>query len=135
MAVNDCYPPGTCHNEKRNTFLHPVTGQVPEENKKFDLKISALDMSNKAGGKRTATNSDISNHTMVSELPPERPSVRVSPAPKAGCQAGILGNVLACAAVSAGSKEQLRCSDQNLIENQHLDEGFSTSALLVCCAC
>lgn len=26
------------HNERRNTFLHPVTGQVPEENKKFDLK-------------------------------------------------------------------------------------------------
>ncbi|XP_074178229.1 pleckstrin homology domain-containing family A member 6 isoform X10 [Rhinolophus sinicus] len=67
------------HNEKRNTFLHPVTGQVPEENKKFDLKIrSALDMSNKAVGKRTATNSDISNHSMVSELPPERPSVRAT---------------------------------------------------------
>lgn len=66
------------HNEKRNTFLHPVTGQVPEENKKFDLKILALDMSNKAGGKRTATNSDISNHNMVSELPPERPSVRAT---------------------------------------------------------
>nr|XP_019566939.1 PREDICTED: pleckstrin homology domain-containing family A member 6 isoform X2 [Rhinolophus sinicus] len=67
------------HNEKRNTFLHPVTGQVPEENKKFDLKIrSALDMSNKAVGKRTATNSDLSNHSMVSELPPERPSVRAT---------------------------------------------------------
>uniref|UniRef100_A0A671FBH0 Pleckstrin homology domain containing A6 n=1 Tax=Rhinolophus ferrumequinum TaxID=59479 RepID=A0A671FBH0_RHIFE len=66
------------HNERRNTFLHPVTGQVPEENKKFDLKISALDMSNKAGGKRTATSSDISNHNMVSELPPERPSVRAT---------------------------------------------------------
>lgn len=26
------------HNERRNTFLHPVTGQVPEENKKFNLK-------------------------------------------------------------------------------------------------
>lgn len=67
------------HNERRNTFLHPVTGQVPEENKKFDLKISALDMSNKAGGKRPATtNSDISNHNMVSEVPPERPSVRAT---------------------------------------------------------
>ncbi|XP_037680906.1 pleckstrin homology domain-containing family A member 6 isoform X3 [Choloepus didactylus] len=67
------------HNEKRNTFLHPVTGQAPEENKKFDLKISALDMSNKTGGKRPATtNSDISNHNMVSEVPPERPSVRAT---------------------------------------------------------
>lgn len=40
---------------------------------------SALDMSNKAGGKRsTTTNSDLTNHSMVSEVPPERPSVRVS---------------------------------------------------------
>ncbi|XP_008266759.2 pleckstrin homology domain-containing family A member 6 isoform X18 [Oryctolagus cuniculus] len=67
------------HNERQNTFLHPVTGQVPEENKKFDLKTSALDMSNKAGGKRPGTSdSDISNHTMVSEVPPERPSVRAT---------------------------------------------------------
>ncbi|XP_043424382.1 pleckstrin homology domain-containing family A member 6 isoform X6 [Prionailurus viverrinus] len=67
------------HNERRNTFLHPVTGQVPEENKKFNLKTSALDMSNKAGGKRPAiTNSDTSNHSMVSEVPPERPSVRAT---------------------------------------------------------
>ncbi|XP_045038286.2 pleckstrin homology domain-containing family A member 6 isoform X4 [Desmodus rotundus] len=67
------------HNERRNTFLHPVTGQVPEENKKFDLKTSALDMSNKAGGKRPATtNSDVSNHNMVSEVPPERPGVRAT---------------------------------------------------------
>ncbi|XP_066117724.1 pleckstrin homology domain-containing family A member 6 isoform X10 [Saccopteryx bilineata] len=72
------------HNERRNTFLHPVTGQVPEENKKFDLKIAALDMSNKAGGKRPATtNRDISNNNMVSGVPPERPSVRVIPASKA----------------------------------------------------
>ncbi|XP_055276053.1 pleckstrin homology domain-containing family A member 6 isoform X9 [Moschus berezovskii] len=66
------------HNERRNTFLHPLTGQVPEENKKFDLKISALDMSNKAGGKRSATTSDLTNHSMVSEVPPERPSVRAT---------------------------------------------------------
>ncbi|XP_061043431.1 pleckstrin homology domain-containing family A member 6 isoform X2 [Eubalaena glacialis] len=67
------------HNERRNTFLHPLTGQVPEENKKFDLKISTLDMSNKAGGKHpTTTNSDLSNHNMVSEVPPERPSVRAT---------------------------------------------------------
>lgn len=67
------------HNERQNTFLHPVTGKVPEENKKFDLKTSALDMSNKTGGKRPGTSdSDISNHTMVSEVPPERPSVRAT---------------------------------------------------------
>ncbi|XP_011845840.1 PREDICTED: pleckstrin homology domain-containing family A member 6 isoform X1 [Mandrillus leucophaeus] len=67
------------HNERRNTFLHPVTGHVPDENKTFDLKISALDMSNKTGGKRPATtNSDIPNHNMVSEVPPERPSVRAT---------------------------------------------------------
>uniref|UniRef100_G1SSA3 Pleckstrin homology domain containing A6 n=1 Tax=Oryctolagus cuniculus TaxID=9986 RepID=G1SSA3_RABIT len=36
-------------------------------------------MSNKAGGKRPGTSdSDISNHTMVSEVPPERPSVRAT---------------------------------------------------------
>ncbi|KFO24373.1 Pleckstrin homology domain-containing family A member 6 [Fukomys damarensis] len=67
------------HNERRNTFRHPVTGQVPEENKKFDLKILALDMSSKTGGKRPAiTNSDTANHNMVSEVPPERPSVRAT---------------------------------------------------------
>uniref|UniRef100_A0A673T0F3 Pleckstrin homology domain containing A6 n=1 Tax=Suricata suricatta TaxID=37032 RepID=A0A673T0F3_SURSU len=67
------------HNERRNTFLHPVTGQIPEENKKFNLKTSALDMSNKAGGKRPAiTNSDTSNHNMVSEVLPERPSIRAT---------------------------------------------------------
>ncbi|XP_054191143.1 pleckstrin homology domain-containing family A member 6 isoform X46 [Homo sapiens] len=36
-------------------------------------------MSNKTGGKRPATtNSDIPNHNMVSEVPPERPSVRAT---------------------------------------------------------
>ncbi|XP_033053434.1 pleckstrin homology domain-containing family A member 6 isoform X15 [Trachypithecus francoisi] len=71
------------HNERRNTFLHPVTGQVPDENKTFDLKISTLDMSNKTGGKRPATtNSDIPNHNMVSEVPPERPSVRATRTPR-----------------------------------------------------
>ncbi|XP_061043440.1 pleckstrin homology domain-containing family A member 6 isoform X10 [Eubalaena glacialis] len=36
-------------------------------------------MSNKAGGKHpTTTNSDLSNHNMVSEVPPERPSVRAT---------------------------------------------------------
>ncbi|XP_073904667.1 pleckstrin homology domain-containing family A member 6 isoform X6 [Castor canadensis] len=71
------------HNERRNTFQHPVTGQVPEENKKFDLKTLALDMSNKTGGKRPATtNSDISNHNMVSEVPPERPNIRATRTPR-----------------------------------------------------
>ncbi|XP_059944432.1 pleckstrin homology domain-containing family A member 6 [Mesoplodon densirostris] len=36
-------------------------------------------MSNKAGGKHpTTANSDLSNHNMVSEVPPERPSVRAT---------------------------------------------------------
>uniref|UniRef100_A0A8C2VJ69 Pleckstrin homology domain containing A6 n=2 Tax=Chinchilla lanigera TaxID=34839 RepID=A0A8C2VJ69_CHILA len=36
-------------------------------------------MSNKTGGKRPATtNSDIANHNMVSEVPPERPNVRAA---------------------------------------------------------
>ncbi|EFB17060.1 hypothetical protein PANDA_006663, partial [Ailuropoda melanoleuca] len=36
-------------------------------------------MSNKAGGKQPAiTNSDVPNHNMVSEVPPERPSVRAT---------------------------------------------------------
>ncbi|XP_031793062.1 pleckstrin homology domain-containing family A member 6 isoform X10 [Sarcophilus harrisii] len=65
------------HNERRNTFLHPVTGQIPEENKRFDLRKSASDMSSKTGGKRsTTTSSDTANNNMVSEVPPERPNVR-----------------------------------------------------------
>uniref|UniRef100_A0A2K5HU16 PH domain-containing protein n=1 Tax=Colobus angolensis palliatus TaxID=336983 RepID=A0A2K5HU16_COLAP len=40
-------------------------------------------MSNKTGGKRPATtNSDIPNHNMVSEVPPERPSVRATRTPR-----------------------------------------------------
>lgn len=36
-------------------------------------------MSNKTGGKRSATiNSDIANHNMVSEVPPERPNIRAT---------------------------------------------------------
>ncbi|XP_051060114.1 pleckstrin homology domain-containing family A member 6 isoform X4 [Phodopus roborovskii] len=66
------------HNGRRNTFQHPVTGQVPEENKKFNLKISALDMSNKAGGKRSGTVTENSNIRMVSEDPPERPNIRAT---------------------------------------------------------
>ncbi|XP_074920978.1 pleckstrin homology domain-containing family A member 6 isoform X11 [Chelonoidis abingdonii] len=80
------------HNERRNTFLHPVTGHIPEENTRFDLRLpnSTVDMSSKAGGKRPATiSSESSNHTMVSEMPQERPNGRrvlraaSSPSPKA----------------------------------------------------
>ncbi|XP_030417375.1 pleckstrin homology domain-containing family A member 6 isoform X11 [Gopherus evgoodei] len=80
------------HNERRNTFLHPVTGHIPEENARFDLRLpnSTVDMSSKAGGKRPATiSSESSNHTMVSEMPQERPNGRSvlraasSPSPKA----------------------------------------------------
>ncbi|XP_059852228.1 pleckstrin homology domain-containing family A member 6 isoform X6 [Delphinus delphis] len=40
-------------------------------------------MSNKTGGKRpTTANSDLSNHNMVSEVPPERPSVRATRTPR-----------------------------------------------------
>nr|XP_020008509.1 pleckstrin homology domain-containing family A member 6 [Castor canadensis] len=40
-------------------------------------------MSNKTGGKRPATtNSDISNHNMVSEVPPERPNIRATRTPR-----------------------------------------------------
>ncbi|XP_039768706.1 pleckstrin homology domain-containing family A member 6 isoform X7 [Ornithorhynchus anatinus] len=67
------------HNEKRTTFLHPVTGQIAEENKRFDLKHSSVDMSSKTGGKRPAkAPNDTPGHNMVSETPPERPSVKAS---------------------------------------------------------
>ncbi|XP_069732157.1 pleckstrin homology domain-containing family A member 6 isoform X3 [Phaenicophaeus curvirostris] len=65
------------HNERRNTFLHPVTGQIPEDNSRLDVPKLTLDMSSKAGGKRPATiPSEAPNHTMVSEVPPERPGGR-----------------------------------------------------------
>lgn len=98
-------------------------------------------MSNKAGGKRPAiTNSDVSKHNMVSEVPPERPSVRVSLAPKARCQAGVLGNIRARPAVSTGfpragevMREEWRVgreegSYQHLAEDPSLDRGLSTLA-------
>ncbi|XP_072212103.1 pleckstrin homology domain-containing family A member 6 isoform X1 [Excalfactoria chinensis] len=69
------------HNERRNTFLHPVTGQLPEENSKLDVQKQTLDMSSKAGSKRLAnsssSSSEPSNHTMVTEVAPERPGGRV----------------------------------------------------------
>ncbi|XP_078248037.1 pleckstrin homology domain-containing family A member 6 isoform X7 [Pogona vitticeps] len=81
------------HNERRNTFLHPVTGQIPEENNQFDLQSSALDMSNKASNKRpAAVNSEPSNHTMVSEVPQERPNGRASRSSRKGIAFGKRSN-------------------------------------------
>ncbi|XP_054037503.1 pleckstrin homology domain-containing family A member 6 isoform X3 [Rissa tridactyla] len=76
------------HNERRNTFLHPVTGQVPEDNSRLDLQKPTLDMSSKTGGKRPATiTSEPSNHAMVSEVPLERPGGRVGARSQAARQA------------------------------------------------
>ncbi|XP_026532636.1 pleckstrin homology domain-containing family A member 6 [Notechis scutatus] len=67
------------HNERRNTFLHPVTDQIPEKNNHFELQRSVFDMSSKASSKRpAAVSSESSNHTMVSEVPQERPNGRAS---------------------------------------------------------
>ncbi|XP_074833798.1 pleckstrin homology domain-containing family A member 6 isoform X6 [Carettochelys insculpta] len=81
------------HNERRNTFLHPVTGQIAKENARFVLQISTLDMSSKAGGKRPATvSSESSNHSMVSEVPPERPNGRASRPSRKGIAFGKRSN-------------------------------------------
>ncbi|KAM9147010.1 pleckstrin homology domain-containing family A member 6 isoform 4-T4 [Pangshura tecta] len=83
------------HNERRNTFLHPVTGHIPEENARFDLRLpnSTVDMSSKAGGKRSATiSSESSNHTMVSEMPQERPNGRASRPSRKGIAFGKRSN-------------------------------------------
>ncbi|XP_056217678.1 pleckstrin homology domain-containing family A member 6 isoform X10 [Falco biarmicus] len=78
------------HNERRNTFLHPVTGQVPEDTSRLDLQKPTLDMSSKAGSKRTTTiTSEPTNHTMVSEGPPERPGGRVGARSRAARQAAV----------------------------------------------
>uniref|UniRef100_A0A803STA6 Pleckstrin homology domain containing A6 n=1 Tax=Anolis carolinensis TaxID=28377 RepID=A0A803STA6_ANOCA len=81
------------HNERRNTFLNPVTGQIPEENNQFDLQRSALDMSNKATSKRpAAVSSESSNHTMVSEPPQERTNGRTSRSSRKGIAFGKRSN-------------------------------------------
>ncbi|KFP05188.1 Pleckstrin homology domain-containing family A member 6, partial [Calypte anna] len=81
------------HNERRNTFLHPVTGQIPEDTSRLDLQKLTLDMSSKAGGKRAATiTSEPSNHTMVSEMPPERPGGRASRSSRKGIAFGKRSN-------------------------------------------
>ncbi|XP_061488199.1 pleckstrin homology domain-containing family A member 6 isoform X2 [Rhineura floridana] len=81
------------HNERRNTFFHPVTGQIPEENNQFDLQRSVLDMSHKSGSKQpAAVNSESSNHTMVSEVPQERPNGRASRSSRKGIAFGKRSN-------------------------------------------
>uniref|UniRef100_A0A669QQZ6 Pleckstrin homology domain containing A6 n=1 Tax=Phasianus colchicus TaxID=9054 RepID=A0A669QQZ6_PHACC len=83
------------HNERRNTFLHPVTGQLPEENSRIDLQKPTLDMSSKAGSKRPAnssSSSEPSNHTMVTEVAPERPGGRASRSSRKGIAFGKRSN-------------------------------------------
>ncbi|XP_054032315.1 pleckstrin homology domain-containing family A member 6 isoform X16 [Dryobates pubescens] len=81
------------HNERRNTFLHPVTGQVPEDSARLDLQKATLDMSSKAGSKRPATtSSEPSNRTMVAEVPPERPAARASRSSRKGIAFGKRSN-------------------------------------------
>ncbi|XP_042689466.1 pleckstrin homology domain-containing family A member 6 isoform X6 [Centrocercus urophasianus] len=83
------------HNERRNTFLHPVTGQLPEENSRLDLQKPTLDMSSKAGSKRPANSSNSSepsNHTMVTEVAPERPGGRASRSSRKGIAFGKRSN-------------------------------------------
>uniref|UniRef100_A0A8C4U1P2 Pleckstrin homology domain containing A6 n=1 Tax=Falco tinnunculus TaxID=100819 RepID=A0A8C4U1P2_FALTI len=81
------------HNERRNTFLHPVTGQVPEDTSRLDLQKPTLDMSSKAGSKRPTTiTSEPTNHTMVSEGPPERPGGRASRSSRKGIAFGKRSN-------------------------------------------
>ncbi|KAM9520338.1 pleckstrin homology domain-containing family A member 6 isoform 8-T8 [Guaruba guarouba] len=71
-------PSSTRHNERRNTFLHPVTGQVPENTSRLDPLKPTLDMSSKAGSKRAApVTSEPPPNAMVAEVPPERPGGRV----------------------------------------------------------
>ncbi|XP_077190765.1 pleckstrin homology domain-containing family A member 6 isoform X7 [Paroedura picta] len=99
QSLGTAFPTRCCcriskgHNERQNTFLHPVTGQIPEENNQFDLQNSASDMSNKTGSKRPApVNSESSNHTMVSEAPQERPNGRASRSSRKGIAFGKRSN-------------------------------------------
>ncbi|XP_030329397.1 pleckstrin homology domain-containing family A member 6 isoform X4 [Strigops habroptila] len=81
------------HNERRNTFLHPVTGQVPEDTSRLDPQKSTSDMSSKAGSKRAAPiTSEPPNHTMVAEVPPERPGGRASRSSRKGIAFGKRSN-------------------------------------------
>ncbi|XP_064588905.1 pleckstrin homology domain-containing family A member 6 isoform X9 [Zonotrichia leucophrys gambelii] len=81
------------HNERRNTFLHPVTGQVPEDTSRLDLPKHGSDMSSKAGSKRPATvPSEPPNHAMVAEVPPERPGGRAPRPSRKGIAFGKRSN-------------------------------------------
>ncbi|XP_061218912.1 pleckstrin homology domain-containing family A member 6 isoform X12 [Neopsephotus bourkii] len=81
------------HNERRNTFLHPVTGQVPEDTSRLDPHNPTSDMSSKAGSKRAApVTSEPQNHTMVTEGPPERPGGRASRSSRKGIAFGKRSN-------------------------------------------
>ncbi|XP_057256737.1 pleckstrin homology domain-containing family A member 6 isoform X11 [Pezoporus wallicus] len=81
------------HNERRNTFLHPVTGQVPEDTSRLDPHNPTSDMSSKAGSKRAApVTSEPQNHTMVAEGPPERPGGRASRSSRKGIAFGKRSN-------------------------------------------
>ncbi|XP_066059973.1 pleckstrin homology domain-containing family A member 6 isoform X1 [Chamaea fasciata] len=81
------------HNERRNTFLHPVTGQLPEDTSRLDLPKQSSDMSSKAGSKRPATvPSEPPNHAMVAEVPPERPGGRAPRSSRKGIAFGKRSN-------------------------------------------
>ncbi|XP_064492211.1 pleckstrin homology domain-containing family A member 6 isoform X15 [Pseudopipra pipra] len=81
------------HNERRNTFLHPVTGQVPEDSSRLDLHKPTSDMSSKAGSKRPPTvPSEPPGHAMVSEGPPERPGGRAPRSSRKGIAFGKRSN-------------------------------------------
>ncbi|XP_032936055.1 pleckstrin homology domain-containing family A member 6 isoform X6 [Catharus ustulatus] len=81
------------HNERRNTFLHPVTGQLPEDTSRLDLPKQSSDMSSKASSKRPATvPSEPPNHAMVAEVPPERPGGRAPRSSRKGIAFGKRSN-------------------------------------------
>ncbi|XP_063274581.1 pleckstrin homology domain-containing family A member 6 [Prinia subflava] len=81
------------HNERRNTFLHPVTGQLPEDTARPDVPRQSSDMSSKAGSKRPATiPSEPPNHAMVAEVPPERPGGRAPRSSRKGIAFGKRSN-------------------------------------------
>ncbi|KAM8988316.1 pleckstrin homology domain-containing family A member 6 isoform 9-T9 [Ara ararauna] len=83
-------PSSTRHNERRNTFLHPVTGQVPENTSRLDPLKPTLDMSSKAGSKRAApVTSEPPPNAMVAEVPPERPGGRVGARGRAARQGAM----------------------------------------------
>ncbi|XP_030076888.1 pleckstrin homology domain-containing family A member 6 isoform X3 [Microcaecilia unicolor] len=72
------------HNDGGNSFLHPVTRQIPDEK----LQSSALDMSNKA----VSLSSEASSRTMVSEESQERSSGKSSQLSRKGRAFGKRSN-------------------------------------------